>query len=94
MDVAELAGLGTSTVSRLLRGVQIRPAVAKRIAEAVRELGYEPDEAARALRAGRSRTIGVILPKTSNVFFSQAMHLIEKQVRQRGRTVILLTHQD
>ena len=94
MDVAKLAHVGGSTVSRFLRGVQVRPGVAERIAQAVKDLGYEPDETARALRAGRSRTIGVILPKISNVFFSQAMQLIEEQVRQRGCTVILLTHQD
>jgi LacI family transcriptional regulator len=94
MDVAKLAHVGGSTVSRFLRGIPVRPGVAERIAEAVKELGYEPDETARALRAGRSRTIGVILPKISNVFFSQAMQLIEEQVRQRGCTVILLTHQD
>jgi len=43
---------------------------------------------------GRSRTIGVILPKVSNVFFSQVVQLMEEDVRQRGCTIILLTHQD
>jgi LacI family transcriptional regulator len=94
IDVAALAEVGASTVSRYLRNVPVKPAVAKRIREAVETLGYELDETARALRVGRTRTIGVILPKISNVFFSQAMQLIEEEARQRGCTVIPLTHQD
>ncbi len=94
IDVAALAGVGASTVSRYLRDVRVKPAAAKRIREAVETLGYELDETARALRIGRTRTIGVILPKISNVFFSQAMQLIEEDARQRGCTVIPLTHQD
>jgi LacI family transcriptional regulator len=77
-----------------LRGVPVRPKVAERVARAVKELGYEPDESARALRSGRSRTIGVILPKVSNLFFSQSVQLIEEEARQRGCTMVLLTHED
>jgi len=94
VDVAKVAHVGASTVSRFLRGIPVKPAVADRVAEAIKTLGYEPDEAARALRAGRSRSIGVILPKVSNVFFSQVMQLVEEESRKRGCTVILLTHQD
>jgi len=93
-DVAKVARVGASTVSRHLRGVTVRPEIAERVANAIRELGYEPDETARALRGGRSRTIGAILPKVSNVFFSQSIQLIEEEVRQRGCSLILLTHQD
>jgi len=93
-DVAALADVGASTVSRFLRGVQVKPAIAARVKHAVEALGYEPDERARSLRVGRSKTIGVILPKVSNVFFSQSIQTIEEEARQRGCTVILLTHQD
>lgn len=93
-DVAELAQVGASTVSRFLRGVPVRPKVAERIGRAVKELGYEPDVSARALRGGRSRTIGVILPKVTNSFFSRCVQAMEEEVRQRGCTVVLLTHAD
>ncbi len=94
IDVAERAKVGASTVSRFLRGVPVRPDVAVRVAEAVEALGYHPDESARTLRIGRSRTIGVVLPKVSNVFFSQSVQTIEEEARKRGCAVILLTHQD
>jgi LacI family transcriptional regulator len=94
-DVARLAGVGASTVSRCLRGnTNVSSAVAKRVSKAINELGYELDENARALRVGRTRTIGVILPKISNVFFSQSVQRMEEEARQRGCTLIVLTHQD
>jgi len=93
-DVAQLAHVGASTVSRFLRGVPVRPKVAERVARAVKELAYEPDVSARALRSGRSQTIGLVLPKVSNAFFSQSVQLMEEEARQRGCSVILLTHGD
>jgi len=94
IDVAKQAHVGASTVSRFLRGVKVRPQAAVRIAKAVESLGYHPDETARALRGGRSRTIGVLLPKVSNVFFSQSVQMMEEEARKSGCAVILLTHQD
>ncbi|SNT37739.1 transcriptional regulator, LacI family [Granulicella rosea] len=94
IDVARMANVGPSTVSRFLRGVKVKPEIARRVAQAVETLRYEPDQTARALRVGRSRTIGVILPKVSNVFFSQSVQTIEEEARKRGCAVILLTHQD
>jgi LacI family transcriptional regulator len=60
----------------------------------VEVLGYYPDEAARALRGGRPRTIGVVVPKVSNVFFSQSVQAMEEEARKRGCAIILFTHQD
>ncbi len=94
IDVARVARVGASTVSRFLRGVPVRSEAAERIGAAVKKLGYAPDETARALRAGRSRTIGIVLPKISNVFFSEATQLMEEEARRYGSSVILLTHQD
>jgi LacI family transcriptional regulator len=93
-DVARLANVGASTVSRHLRGVSVSSEVAIRVAEAITQLGYHPDETARALRVGRTRTIGVIIPQVSNMFYSRAVQLIEEEVGKRGSAVILLTHQE
>jgi len=94
IDVAKRAHVGASTVSRFLRGVPVRPEIAERVAKAVQALGYHPDETARTLRGGRSRTIGVVLPKVSNVFFSQSIQVMEEEARKRGCAIILLTHSD
>jgi LacI family transcriptional regulator len=94
IDVARMAKVGASTVSRFLRGVKVKPAIAERVAHAIKTLGYHPDGTARALRVGRTRTIGIVLPKVSNVFFSQSVQVIEEEARQRECAVILLTHED
>src|ERR687897_2812108 len=65
--VAEEAGVGVGTVSRVLNG---SPAVSKdtrrRVLEAIATLDYEPSPAARALSTGRTNAIGVVAP-----FFTQ-----------------------
>lgn len=94
VDVAKLAGVGPSTVSRFLRGVNISKNTAARVEAAIRETGYQPDETARALRIGKSSSLGVIVPKVSNAFFSQAVQVLEERAREAGYTVMLMTHQD
>jgi DNA-binding LacI/PurR family transcriptional regulator len=60
-DVARLAGVSQKTVSRVLNGEPyVREEVRQRVLQAVRELGYRPNNAARALTSGRSRRVGVV----------------------------------
>jgi DNA-binding LacI/PurR family transcriptional regulator len=60
-DVARLAGVSLQTVSRVINGhASLRPATRERVEEAIRQLGYRPNTAARALVTRRSATIGLI----------------------------------
>lgn len=60
-DVAERAGVSHQTVSRYLRGYAgIRPATAQRVGEAVAELSYRANSAARQLRLSRANRVGVL----------------------------------
>ncbi|SDS69249.1 DNA-binding transcriptional regulator, LacI/PurR family [Nocardioides scoriae] len=60
-DVAGLAGVSLQTVSRVVNGADhVRPATRKRVDEAISQLGYRPNVAARALVTQRSATVGVI----------------------------------
>lgn len=68
-DVARLAGVATSTVSRALAiPGRVNEATRQRIAAAAEQLGYIPNAAARSLRAGKSTTIMAALPGPSIVF--------------------------
>ncbi|WEG09448.1 LacI family DNA-binding transcriptional regulator [Microbacterium horticulturae] len=61
-DVAKVAGVSAQTVSRVANGKDVvRPATRDRVVAAMQQLGYRPNSAARALKAGRYRNIGVIL---------------------------------
>jgi DNA-binding LacI/PurR family transcriptional regulator len=60
-DVARLAGVSHQTVSRVINGhSSLRPETRDRVEAAIRQLGYRPNTAARALVTRRSATIGVI----------------------------------
>ena len=64
-DVARLAGVSHQTVSRVINGQNnLRPETRERVEQAIRQLGYRPNTAARALVTRRSATIGVIGSKS------------------------------
>jgi LacI family transcriptional regulator len=95
LDVAKLAQVGASTVSRCLRGgPYVSEDVRRRIMDAVHVLGYEPNEVARSLRGGRTKSIGVVFPQIANPYFSRCVQEIELEATRQGSSVILLTHQE
>ncbi|REE96204.1 LacI family DNA-binding transcriptional regulator [Thermomonospora umbrina] len=71
-DVAHEAGVSQSTVSLVLAGKwtgRVSPATAQAVHEAAARIGYRPNEAARSLRLGRTRTVLLVVPTLSNPFF-------------------------
>jgi DNA-binding LacI/PurR family transcriptional regulator len=61
--VAQEAGVGVGTVSRVINGsTAVSEETRRRVLEVVKELGYEPNATARALSTGRTRAVGVIAP--------------------------------
>ena len=91
-DVAKLAGVHSSTVSRVLRGKEsfrIPKETQDKIISAAAKLKYQPDKSARALRLQKSYTIGLIVPDISNPFFAQIARAIEISSYETGYTVIV-----
>jgi LacI family transcriptional regulator len=84
-DVAALAGVSLSTVSRTVNGEAVREDLAEKVRHAVKLLGYQRDEAASALRrAGRvSASIGIIVEDVANPFFSLVHRGVEDSARER-----------
>ena len=69
-DIAKMAGVSHTTVSRALNGAQnIRPETYAKIMELCRTTGYTPNAAARAAQTQRFGAIGIIVPDISNAFF-------------------------
>ena len=89
-QVAEKAGVSTATVSRVLND---SPLVAEeahgRVKRAIEELGYIPNPAARHLRAGHVRKIGVLFADISNPFFTSILTGIEGALQKAGYILIL-----
>jgi len=70
-DIAELAGVSRSTVSRVINEQpNVRDNVRERVLEVVQKTGYHPNAAARALASQRSWTLGLILPHSVSFLFS------------------------
>lgn len=90
-DVARSAGVSTSTVSNLLNGrsKRMRPQTEKRILEAINELGFKPNQAARQLKLGQARIIGIIVPSVANPFYGVFAHHVEKTALECGYQVLL-----
>lgn len=94
-DVAKAAGVGATTVSRVINGGRyVAPEMLARIQRVMAELGYQPNEAARSLKSERSRTIGLIIPSITDPFFAQFAEVAETYARRHDYVVILLTSQD
>ena len=94
-DVAKLAGVNSSTVSRVLNGkTTITQETKERVYAAMRELDYHPNSVARSLASGLSGAIGVVVDAQdadafSNVFFSRSLFAIEQVAQQRGYQVLI-----
>ena len=94
-DVARLADVSISTVSRVLTGnAPVSPELRQRVVDAVEELGYRPNALARGLRMKRSAVIGLLIPDISNPFFGQLARIVEEAASGRGYTILLCNSQN
>ncbi len=84
-DVARIADVSYQTVSRVLNGhPSIRPATKQRVLDAMEELRYRPNQAARALVTSRSHTLGVILGSRGDYGPTSSLAALEDSARARG----------
>jgi LacI family transcriptional regulator len=91
-DVAAHAGVGVMTVSRVLNGTaRVADETSARVYRALKELQYQPNLMARALRGHRSRSIGVIVPYLYDPFFASCAQAISEIAKQHAYTVLLAT---
>ncbi len=90
-DVARRSGVGTMTVSRVVNNIGVvRPGTAERVRAAIRELGYEPNEAARMLKGQTSRTIALIVPDLADTFFSVCANAVQQKAAREGYLTLLM----
>lgn len=89
-DVAAHAGVSVGTVSNVLNGREsVSPAAAERVRAAIDALGYVRNDAARQLRAGRSRSIALIVLDVGNPFFAAVARGAEARAAADGYVVLL-----
>ncbi len=94
-DIAQELGITFSTVARALND---HPAIKASTKQAVREtadrLGYRPNKLASSLRSGKTRIIGVLVPRLDVSFFSSVVHGIESVMNENGYSILLYQSQE
>lgn len=89
-DVARHAGVSTASVSRTINSPDIvRPELRKRVEAAIRDLGYIPSGAARALASSQTRAIGAIVPTLDNAIFASGISSLQRRLAQWGYTLLV-----
>lgn len=84
-QVAELAGVSPSTVSRILNGTAaVSQAKKDAVQAAIQELGFRPNPVARGLAGGRTLSIGVVTQIISSPFYGEALLGIERELERAG----------
>ncbi|NVN00551.1 LacI family DNA-binding transcriptional regulator [Arthrobacter sp. SDTb3-6] len=95
-DVARLAGVSTAVVSYVVNGgpKNVAPATQAKVRQAIAALGYRPNVAARALKKGSSRLLGMVVPKIGNPFFASLAEEVEQAAEERGFAMLLADSRD
>jgi LacI family transcriptional regulator len=94
-DVAAAAGVSLGTVSNVINGRgRVAPTTIVRVHAAIDELGFVRNDAARQLRAGRSRSIGLVVLEATNPFFADVARGADDRARADGYVVLLADSDD
>ncbi|RRK10149.1 LacI family transcriptional regulator [Lactiplantibacillus garii] len=89
-DVAALAGVSVTTVSRVINNYgSLSEKTKQKVFAAMRDLNYQPNSLARSLQGKQTKLIGLIFPGVSNPFFGELVQDLESQLFKRGYRVIL-----
>lgn len=89
-EVAKRAGVSIATVSRVVNGnLSVDKKLVRRVWKAIDELGYVPNQQARALVSGRSHTLGLLVSEITNPFFPELIQSFEDIAGEHGFEVMV-----
>ena len=91
-DVADRADVSTATVSRVLNApASVTEPFRGRVLAALDELGYVPNNAARALRSRKSRIVGTVIPTLSHAIYARQVDALQKRLEEDGYSLVVTT---
>jgi len=89
-DIANVLGISTAAVSKALNDdARISVKTKKAVKQVAKELNYQPNHLASALRKGKSKLVGVIVPRTNSHFFSSVVESMEGVLNKAGYNIII-----
>lgn len=90
IEVATLAGVSPSTVSRVTNGTAVvKEETKKKVLEAMAKLGYQPNSAAQSLSSKRSNTLGMVVAQLDGPFYGPMISGVESALRAHGKHLII-----
>lgn len=93
-DVAEFAGVGIGTVSRVINEEKsVKPATRERVKNAMTALQFSPNKMAAKLRKNETRIIALLVPVINHPFFAKLAYYVEDEADKYGYSVILVSSQ-
>ncbi|KGN00572.1 LacI family DNA-binding transcriptional regulator [Clostridium botulinum] len=89
-DISRIAGVGVSTISRVLNNhPDVKDETRKKVLEVIEEVNYIPNNSARNLKRNTSKSIGVLVKGINNPFFSKMIKSIEEKIDDKKYSMIL-----
>ncbi len=89
-DVAARAGVSLSTVSNVLnRPDRVSPATLRRVRQAIDEVGFVRNDAARALRLGESQAVGIVLSEATSPFYAEVARAASVRLAASGMSALI-----
>lgn len=89
VDIARLAGVGTSTVSRFLNGGYVSDVSREKIEKAIKETNYKPNNYAQHLKGKRSNLIGIIVPRLDSFAVSKMLNGIDATLKKHDMHMLI-----
>ena len=84
-DVAKLAGVSPTTVSRVINNYgYLSQKTIDKVHQAMEELNYQPNGLARSLQGKSTRLIGLVFPSVSHPFFGELIETLERKLFVQG----------
>ena len=90
-DIARLAGVAKSTVSRYLNGGNVSVKTKARIRKVIEETNYEPNSFAQSLKAKKTNFIGVIAPTLDSYVTSTVLMAIDEELRKQDYSTLIIS---
>lgn len=89
-DIAEMAGVAKSTVSRYLNGGRISESTSEKIKVIIEKYNYEPNAFAQSLKAKKTKFVGIIAPCLDSAVTSKTIMAMDEELRNRGYNSLIL----
>ncbi|PSW17249.1 trehalose operon repressor [Photobacterium sanctipauli] len=94
LDIAKLAGVGKSTVSRVLTNdPKVKPETREKVERVIQESGYVPSKSAQAMRGGSAKVVGVILSRLDSPSENKAVSGILDVIYRAGYDAVIMESQ-